>query len=333
MEAAINWSISRSDSSTMKKRRSSTTPCSVIAIDSRASRPRPRTGAMFRRVTWGMERCYRTGRLGGVHPYTMLLGIDHIVIACAHPDAAAEALERVFGLGAAGGGRHEALGTFNRLVWLGDTYLELIGVFDRALAKRSWIGAPTLRALDGGGGLATWAVATDDIEGDVARLNAGGAGLAEPIAGERVRLDGRVVRWRLSLPRELSPERPPFLIEHDASAAEWSAADRAARAAQVHRVGGRVRLAILELPIADMPATIAGLMRAIGIGPFRPSLAGGGTRDASVGDQTLRLRPTRTKPAQPDPSWPVATVHLVAGVPSERRMATLLGCRFVLGSS
>ena len=64
-----------------------------------------------------------------------------------------------------GGGRHETLGTFNRLVWLGDTYLELIGVFDRAIAERSWVGAPTVRALDAGGGLATWAVATDDIDG------------------------------------------------------------------------------------------------------------------------------------------------------------------------
>lgn len=260
----------------------------------------------------------------------MLLGIDHLVIACVDPDAAANDLEREMGLRPAGGGRHGALGTFNRLVWLGDTYLELIGVFDRTLAERSWIGVPTVRALDAGGGLATWAVATDDIDGDVTRLNTRGAGLAEPIAGKRRRPDGEVVRWRLSVPRELGPERPPFLIEHDPGAAEWSPDERAARASEVHPVGAPVRLEILELGITDTPGTIAGLMRTVRIGPFRPSLAGGGTRDAMVGDQTLRLRPHRAM--TPAPIWPVATIHLRAELPIEPRTVSLLGCRFVLRS-
>src|SRR5512140_1596858 len=113
----------------------------------------------------------------------MLLGIDHLVIAVADPDRAAADLERDLGLEASGGGRHAALGTFNRLVWLGDSYLELIGVFDRALAEGSWIGAPTVRALDAGGGLATWALASDALDRDVADLRSAGADLAEPIPG------------------------------------------------------------------------------------------------------------------------------------------------------
>ena len=267
----------------------------------------------------------------------MLLGIDHLVIACADPDAAAVDLEREVGLRPSGGGRHDALGTFNRLVWLGDTYLELIGVFDRGLAERSWIGAPTVRALDAGGGLATWAVATDDMEGDVLRLNAGGALLPEPIAGERQRPDGAVVRWRLSAPRDLGPERPPFLIEHDPTGAEWSPDERVARANERHPVGGAVRLETLELSISDAPATIAALMRTVWIGPFRPSLVGGGSRDAAVGTQTLRLKPHRMMAPglamRPAATWPVATIHLRAGSPTEPRTAELLGCRFVLRSA
>lgn len=257
----------------------------------------------------------------------MLLGIDHLVIACADPDAAAAELEHDLGLRPGGGGRHDALGTFNRLVWFGDTYLELIGVSDRSLAERSWIGAPTVRALDAGGGLATWAVATDDIDGDVERLNDGGAGLAEPIDGERTRPDGTIVRWRLSVPRELGPERPSFLIEHDATAAEWSSADRAARAGEIHPLGGPVRLATLELPVTDMPGAIAGLMRAVRIGPFRPSLSGGGTRDAAIGIQTLRLR---RRPTSTTAAWPVATIHLAVDAPIEPRDVERLGCRFVV---
>ena len=80
----------------------------------------------------------------------MLIGIDHLVIAVADPDEAASTLESSLGLEPGGGGRHEALGTFNRLVWLGDTYLELIGVFDAKLAAASWIGAPASRAIAAG---------------------------------------------------------------------------------------------------------------------------------------------------------------------------------------
>ena len=268
-------------------------------------------------------------RVEGVHPCPMLLGIDHLVIACADPDAAVADLEREVGLRAGGGGRHEALGTFNRLIWLGDTYLEFIGVFDRGLAQRSWIGSPTVRALDAGGGLATWAVVTDDIEGDVARLNADGAGLAEPIDGQRVRPDGDIVRWRLSTSRELGPERPPFLIEHDPTAAEWSPEDRAARTAEIHPIGAAVRLTTLELPVADMPGTIAGLMRTVRIGPFRPSLAGRGARDAGLGGQALRLTPRRPVAGA---DWPVPTVHLAVDAPAGQQTVEIGGCRYVIGA-
>lgn len=216
----------------------------------------------------------------------MLLGIDHLVIACADPDAAAADLERDVGLRAGGGGRHDALGTFNRLAWLGDTYLELIGVFDRDLAERSWIGAPTVRALDAGGGLATWAVATDDIDADVARLRAHGADLGVPIAGERRRPDGTVVRWRLSAPPRLGPGLSPFLIQHDSTAAEWTSADRVARA------DGPARLTVLELAADDVNRESQAFLRALDL-RFRPSLAGRGARDANLGAQIVRLVPGR----------------------------------------
>lgn len=257
----------------------------------------------------------------------MLLGIDHLVIACPDPDAAAVELERSVGLRAGGGGRHDALGTWNRLVWLGDTYLELIGVFDRGLAEGSWIGAPTVRALDAGGGLATWAVATDAIDRDVARLTATGSGLAEPMTGERRRPHGAVVRWRLSAGRELGLLRPPFLIEHDSDGAEWTPEDRAARVREVHPAGGPVRLETLELEVTDMAGTIGALMRTTGIGPFRPSLAGGGARDAAIGGQTIRLR---SLPASRS-SRSVVAIHLrVDGPAVEPRTVEALGCRFVV---
>ncbi len=279
----------------------------------------------------------------------MLTGIDHVVLATPDPGSAAAALEAALGLRATGGGQHPALGTHNRLVWLGDSYLELIGVSDRSLAGQSWLGVPTAAALDRGGGLATYALACDDLAGTVARLRAAGSSIGGPIPGERVRPDGRAVRWRLAEPAALGPAEPPFLIEHDGTAAEWTPAERAERASAPHPAGGPVRLVRLELPVADVHRTTMRYVRTLGLG-FRPSLAGGGARDASVGEQTVRLRriarsmpaasaaPPGTGPqAAPGPGFPATpssiptiVLQLLDGRAGEPVVAELLGCRFVL---
>jgi len=254
----------------------------------------------------------------------MFIGIDHLVIAVADPDDAAAQLEAELGLDATDGGRHDALGTFNRLVWLGDAYLELIGVFNQALAERSWLGPSVLRMLDEGGGFATWAIATNALEADLAGLRDAGSDLGDPVAGERRRADGAVVRWRLAAPRLLGPFEPPFLIEHDPASAEWTPADRAARAALPHPIGGPVRLDVLELPVDDVPRRVRRFARTADL-RFRPSLHGGGSRDADVGSQTVRLRPRRG-------DFGSAVVHLAAAVADERAI-DLLGCRWVVRPS
>jgi hypothetical protein len=247
----------------------------------------------------------------------VLIGIDHLVIAVADPDEAASTLESSLGLEPGGGGRHKALGTFNRLVWLGDTYLELIGVIDTKLAAASWIGAPASRAIAAGGGFATWAVASDDLPDDVAALRERGSDLSDPIPGERVRPDGQVVRWRLAAAPQLDPELPPFLIEHDASSAEWTRTDRAARQ------DGPTRLTTLEIAVSDVSTTIGQYLRTTGL-RFRPSLAGQGAREAAIGAQSLRIRPRR------DPQGPAVTIHLaMTGASGE---ADLLGCHWVVRS-
>ncbi len=248
----------------------------------------------------------------------MLLGIDHLVIAVADPDAAVDALEATLGLEPGGGGRHDRLGTFNRLVWLGDTYLELIGVFDSVMAAGSRVGAPTVRALDAGGGLATWAVSTDTIEADVVRLRELGSDLAEPIQGDRTRPDGRVVRWRLAAPPILGLDRPPFVIEHDPTGAEWTTAERAERAR------GPARLERLEIAVDDVDRASRAFARSLGL-QFRPSLVGGGARDTDIGPHRLRLRPQRAAPA----SGPASTIALaIAG--HEPAVLELLGCRWAV---
>jgi hypothetical protein len=254
----------------------------------------------------------------------MYLGIDHLVIAVADPDEAVAAFESAVARAPTGGGRHEALGTFNRVVWLGDSFVEFIGVFDTALAAASWVGAPALRALDAGGGFATWAIATDDLDTELAGLKARGSNLGDARPGGRKRPDGAAVRWRLAAPDPLGPIEPPFVIEHDASAAEWTTADRAARASEAELLGGPLTLDILELPVDDPNTTSQRLLRAVGL-RFRPSLAGGGARDANVGMQLIRLRMRHAGTGMP-------VIRLRAPVDADQA-ANLFGCRWIITPS
>ena len=220
----------------------------------------------------------------------MLVGIDHVIIACADPEAAAGQLETTIGLRATGGGRHDAHGTHNRLIWLGDSYIELMGVFDADLAAHSWWGAHMAQSLSlSSAAYAGLALASNDLAADIDRLRGQGAPLSEPIPGERRRADGETVRWRIArLPEADSDVGLCFLIEHDPNSAEWRDEDRAGRARQVHPVGTAVRLVRMELPVKDVRAATLRLLRELGL-QFRPSLAGGGARDASLGRQTLRV--------------------------------------------
>lgn len=275
----------------------------------------------------------------------MLLGIDHLVIAVADPDAAAADLEAALGLAATGGGRHEKAGTFNRLVFLGDIYVELIGVWDHALAAANPIGAAVLAALDAGTpGLVTWAIATDDARREVAFLRSAGSPIGDVVPGERIRPDGGAVRWHVAIVPPLGADRPPFLIEHEAGGPEWSDEARQARAAFVHPFGGRARIVGLELAVARPAEVASSFATTIGVA-FGPAPgAGPGELEALVGDHSIRLvssapspsgsRPGRGAGSGPEPghasgqsSEPTARVGILATA-GEHLLVDLCGVRF-----
>jgi hypothetical protein len=220
----------------------------------------------------------------------VLLGIDHFVIAVPDPDAAAADFEAALGLAATGGGRHEQAGTFNRLIFLGDTYIELMGVRDRALASSNPIGAAALAALDAGTpGLVTWAIATDGARREVAALRAAGSAIGDALRGERLRRDGGVVRWHVAAAAPLGADRPPFLIEHELVGPEWGDEARRARAAFVHPFGGRAQVVGLELAVAHPVELAADFARSVGVA-FGPAAgAEPGDQEARVGDHSIRL--------------------------------------------
>jgi len=172
----------------------------------------------------------------------VLLGIDHLVVAVDDPDVAVEELCVALGVAPGGGGTHPSLGTRNQLIWLGDTFVEFLGITDPGLAAKSWLGAPALAALATGPALVGWAIATDDLEDDAVTLRTAGAELGPTTAGERRRPDGAMVRWQLALPPGIDLSHP-FLIKHAADSAEWTDRDRQGRVAAPGRV------AALHLPV------------------------------------------------------------------------------------
>ncbi|HVM31415.1 MAG TPA: VOC family protein [Candidatus Limnocylindrales bacterium] len=253
----------------------------------------------------------------------MPTGLDHFIVVAPDPDVAAQRLEDELGLRADPGGRHEAYGTFNRLIWLGDSYVEILGIADRSLAAAAWFGPRAMQLLDqSGGGYVGLALASDDLTADLLFLHGQGSRLGDVLDGQRHRPDGGTVRWKVAS-GEADPELGClFLIEHDETGAEWAPADRAERARQAHPLGGPARLERVELPVGDVRATSMRLHREIGLA-FRPSLAGEGARESSVARQALRLVRAGAGRAP--------TVVVRGG--ASRRQADLFGCRWLIEPS
>lgn len=145
------------------------------------------------------------------------LAIDHVVIPVGDLASAASVLESKYGLMSVEGGRHPGWGTANRIVPLGDAYLELVTVVDGDAARKSPFGRWVLGAKTGAP--LGWAVRTDAIEEVAVRL-----GL--PVSdGSRTTPDGRVVRWRtVGLQQATTEPALPFFIEWgDPAAVPWRA--------------------------------------------------------------------------------------------------------------
>jgi hypothetical protein len=165
----------------------------------------------------------------------MSIELDHVVVAVSDLDSGARAVEERHGLASVEGGRHPGWGTANRIVPLGDTYVELIAVVDDAEASGSdfgsWVGA---RAT-AGGSLLGWAVRTDELDAVADRL-----GLAVD-AKSRKDASGRPLHWRVAgIPEAVAEPPLPFFLE-------WGDGTPFPGSARVEHPRGAVRIAQLEI--------------------------------------------------------------------------------------
>jgi hypothetical protein len=133
--------------------------------------------------------------------------LDHIVVAVHDLDSAAEYLKREHGLGSYVGGSHPSWGTANRIVPLGDSYVELIAVVDEPIADTSDVGRWVADGASNRGSPIGWAVRPDDLDATSRRL-----GLTAQ-EGSRTTPDGTTVRWRMAGIERAIGDHLPWFIE------------------------------------------------------------------------------------------------------------------------
>lgn len=120
-----------------------------------------------------------------------MLRLDHLAISALRLNDGVAEVERLLGVPMAGGGQHAAMGTHNRLISLGDLYLEVIAIDPAAPAP----GRPRWFDLDRFAGpprLTNWVVACDDID---AALAQGPEGWGLPL-----NLSRGDYRWQMAVP-------------------------------------------------------------------------------------------------------------------------------------
>lgn len=137
-----------------------------------------------------------------------MMVIDHVLIAVADLNAAAERFQVTYGLVSVEGGRHPGWGTVNRVVPLGENYLELVAVVDASEASESVFGRWVAGGATESGHLLGWAVRTDDLNSVSRRLR------LTPRPGSRMRRDLKPLRWRTAgIERAAAEPSLPFFIE------------------------------------------------------------------------------------------------------------------------
>jgi Glyoxalase-like domain len=136
------------------------------------------------------------------------LELDHVLVAVADLAAAGREIEARYGLASVEGGRHAGWGTANRIVLLGEAYIELVAVVDQAEAAESLFGSWVARASPDFAKPLGWVVRTNKLDEVARRL-----GLVV-VAGSRAARGGQVLRWRLAGIEQAAAEPSlPFFIE------------------------------------------------------------------------------------------------------------------------
>lgn len=169
-----------------------------------------------------------------------MLKLDHLAVSATTLAEGVDVVEQALGVALASGGVHALMSTHNRLLGLGDVYLEVIAT-DPSAPKPPHPRWFDLDHFTGAPRLTNWIVACDDLDATLATLPQG--------AGAPTDLERGDLRWRMAIPTD---GRLPFGNAHPALI-QWQGAAHPAQ--RLPDVG--VRLDLLEMATPDAAALIA----------------------------------------------------------------------------
>jgi hypothetical protein len=186
--------------------------------------------------------------------------IDHVIYGTADLELATARVEKDLGLPVLPGGHHEGQGTHNRIVPLGNAYLELMAIDDADEAAASPIGQLLLERLAVERFIG-WAVAVDDLAATAARLG------TPILTVRRAGLSGNIT----GVEQALTEPTLPFFIQANTRPGKGGTQELT----YVEVAGDQAKLA-RWLDGAELPVTVVDgepAVRAVGIGTteFRPS--------------------------------------------------------------
>ena len=145
----------------------------------------------------------------------MTITFDHVLVAVQDLGIAAADFRDRYGLESAEGGRHTGLGTANRIIPLGETYIELISVVDEGEAAESPLAIWVSELCAEGDRPAAVCLRTDDVDSTAEAIG------SPALAMQRVRPDGVILSWRLcGLEATLADPALPFFIQWDVDPAD-----------------------------------------------------------------------------------------------------------------
>ncbi len=146
----------------------------------------------------------------------MLTAIDHIIIGVHDLEKAATQFSQKLGLAVSGGGIHPTGGTANRIIVIGDTYLELMSIYNPEEAQQSLRDRLAMHE-----GYLNFVLTSNDIEAEAKTMKNRGIQVLVPMPGSLRAADGRTRSWsRLDIERPDLAQRYPFIIQHDSSGEE-----------------------------------------------------------------------------------------------------------------
>jgi catechol 2,3-dioxygenase-like lactoylglutathione lyase family enzyme len=190
-----------------------------------------------------------------------VLGIDHVIITVPDLDEATARFAGVLGFHVSGGGTHPQFGTANRIIVLGDEYIELLAA-QPGEQPRGLVGG----LLASGEGRLACILSVDDPRSFAAEARSRGLQVTGPDRGRLEAAAGFSRGWRTVTMTGADLPGLPFVICHDAGGDERRRLLAGPAGLQAHE-NGVCRVAGITLALADCHAAAARMQQVLGLAP------------------------------------------------------------------